>query len=206
MGIQERRQRERQLRRSQILDAARHLLIQKGISNTSVSDIAHDAEVSVGTVYLYFRNKEEILSAIHEEGMRLLRDRISGAIAAGEDAVTRLKNIGNAYRDFGADGKSHFDAFSYILAFPGVLFADESRLSLGEDGSQILDMVARVISDGTDRKIFRDVDARKYAILMWSTLHGILQLRKVSDLLSPDHDFDEFYRYNLDYLIESITR
>src|SRR5690242_3319105 len=53
---------EVQSKRSAILDAARDLFTQKGYEETTIAEVAHAAGVAVGTVYLYFRNKHEILT------------------------------------------------------------------------------------------------------------------------------------------------
>ena len=76
MGSIERRQREKEQRREQILNTARELLFKKGIDATSMNQIARNAELSVGTLYLYFKNKESLFAALQEEGLTLLCDKI----------------------------------------------------------------------------------------------------------------------------------
>ena len=61
MGLKDRRLREKEQRRQQILDAARAMVLQYGVTAVSIQQIAKKAELSVGTIYLYFENKEEIL-------------------------------------------------------------------------------------------------------------------------------------------------
>lgn len=206
MGIPERKKRERELRRAQILDAARALLLSKGYFNTSVQDISERAEISVGTIYLYFKNKEEIYATIHEEGMMLLFEIITATVKRGGDPEEKLRSVGVAYGQFSRDNRIHFNAFSYILAFPEIMFSEEDRLAQGKHGMALLNTVADIIEEGIASGAFKKVDAKRYAILMWSTLHGLLQVRKISDLLYHDYDFDELYRYNLDYLIDSLKQ
>ena len=69
MGIKQRRKREKEQRRRQILDASRTLLFKKGLNAISVNQIARQAELAVGTIYFYFRSKEEIFAALQEEGL-----------------------------------------------------------------------------------------------------------------------------------------
>ena len=76
VGLKERRSREKELRKKQILDAARALLLKKGISSTSMNKIARDAELSVGTLYIYFKNKEDLYAELQEEGLNLLYDKV----------------------------------------------------------------------------------------------------------------------------------
>ena len=72
MGIKQRRRREKEHRRQQILDAARTLLFEKGLNAISVNQIARQAELAVGTIYFYFRSKEDIFAVLQEEGLELL--------------------------------------------------------------------------------------------------------------------------------------
>lgn len=76
MGVKERKAVEKQARRNQILDAARTLLFSSGINNISISKISKQAELSVGTIYFYYKNKEQIFVALQEEGLALLYSTI----------------------------------------------------------------------------------------------------------------------------------
>ena len=61
MGIQERKEREKERRRQQIMVAAKRVFSEKGFNKATMEDIAHEAELSPGTLYLYFKNKEELV-------------------------------------------------------------------------------------------------------------------------------------------------
>ena len=64
MGIQERKQRERERRRQQIIVAAKRVFSERGFSKTTMEDIAREAELSPGTLYLYFKNKDELYASL----------------------------------------------------------------------------------------------------------------------------------------------
>ena len=64
MGIQERKERERERRRQQIMVAAKRVFSVKGFSKTTMEDIAKEAELSPGTLYLYFKNKDELYASL----------------------------------------------------------------------------------------------------------------------------------------------
>lgn len=206
MGVIERKEREKEQRRNLILDSARKVLTEKGYNNASIADISKLAEISVGSIYRYFKNKEEIFNAIHQNGIEILHDRIMEAIPADSGPREQLMSIGNSYFAFSKENATLFETFSYFLTFPEVIFEPEHRISQGTHGRKILNRVAVVIDEGIKKGLFREVNAQKYAILMWSTLHGILQIKKVCDLIYRDYNFDEFYRYNLQYLIDSLSR
>jgi AcrR family transcriptional regulator len=67
MGVQERRARQKEGVREEILDAARTLFVKEGYEHVSMRKIAEKVEYAPGTIYLYFRDKAEILDRICEE-------------------------------------------------------------------------------------------------------------------------------------------
>ncbi len=77
--ITERRGEEKERRRAEILDAAEALYAKKGWDALTVDQVARSARLSRALVYVYFRDKEELLFAIGERAMRLLRDRFIDA-------------------------------------------------------------------------------------------------------------------------------
>jgi AcrR family transcriptional regulator len=76
MGIQERKQRERERRYQQILIAAKKLFIAKGFTKTTMEDIANEAELSPGTIYLYFKNKNELYASLTLRILKYLHLRL----------------------------------------------------------------------------------------------------------------------------------
>jgi hypothetical protein len=128
------------------------------------------------------------------------------AIPVDASPQEQLMSIGNSYFAFSEENATFFETFSYFITFPDIIFETEHRISQGAYGMRILNKVVVIIEEGIKKGIFRDVNAQKYTILMWSTLHGILQVKKVCDLLYRDYNFIELYRYNLQYLIDSLTQ
>jgi AcrR family transcriptional regulator len=77
-------------RRSSILSAAKKLFALRGFAASSVASIASEAGIPVGSVYTYFRGKDEILVAVIEEGWREFSAYLETGIAACPDSVSRL--------------------------------------------------------------------------------------------------------------------
>ena len=76
MGIQERKQRERERRRQQIIVAAKRVFSERGFSKTTMEDIAREAELSPGTLYLYFKNKDELYASLSLRILQYLNIRL----------------------------------------------------------------------------------------------------------------------------------
>ena len=92
MGIHERKEREKERRREEILDAAQRVFVEKGLTTATVDDIAMAAELSKGTLYLYFESKEDIYVALMMRGLRLLYS-VFNEIISGESSVVKILHL-----------------------------------------------------------------------------------------------------------------
>lgn len=81
--------RRRRETRARLLAAARELFAERGLHDTAISDIATRADVGLGTVYLHFQNKEELLAAIVDDDITELLGRIHEATAGLAGALAR---------------------------------------------------------------------------------------------------------------------
>ncbi|HUX13938.1 MAG TPA: TetR/AcrR family transcriptional regulator [Spirochaetia bacterium] len=86
------RLRDQQKRRT-ILETSKMLFSQKGFFNTSVSDIVHETGFPVGTIYTYFRNKEEIIQVIVSEGWYEFRESLVQTLAMQSSPEGRLRTV-----------------------------------------------------------------------------------------------------------------
>ncbi len=92
-----RREREKQLRRRTILNAAETLFARNGYRKTKIEDIAERAEVSVGTVYGYFQNKEELLVAVLDDIGLYIRKVAGKAFAETGTTLEGIERAGMAF-------------------------------------------------------------------------------------------------------------
>jgi len=95
----QRREREREYRSRTILSAAEILFAKKGFRKTSVDEIADQSEVSVGTVYFYFKNKEELLIHLFDESLYLLRSILGKEFENADSPVKGMEMAGHAFFD-----------------------------------------------------------------------------------------------------------
>ena len=76
-----------------IIDAATKIFAKKGFFQAKVSEIAKEARVADGTIYLYFEGKDAILISLFEEQMELVLDNMRAQISNEEDAAKKIENI-----------------------------------------------------------------------------------------------------------------
>lgn len=84
-------------RRSQIVDAATRLLGSQGFHQMSVSELAREAGISVGTIYQYVKNKEDILLLVMRDILEAYRDNVPRAMEGFDDPLDRLSSGFTAY-------------------------------------------------------------------------------------------------------------
>src|SRR5215813_12163357 len=80
-------------KRTRILDAAVKVFAAEGFYNAKVSQIAQAAGVADGTIYLYFKSKDDLLINLFEDRMELVNANLRAALASASTAVERLKSV-----------------------------------------------------------------------------------------------------------------
>ena len=89
MGTTERRQREAQQRRQDILKAAQKVFWEKGFSGTTMPQVAAEAELAPGTLYLYFPSKDALYVELLVEGYDVLKERLQSQLQSTVAAPER---------------------------------------------------------------------------------------------------------------------
>jgi AcrR family transcriptional regulator len=175
----DRRAREKAQRRREILDAARQEFFERGFHRPTVDDVAARAEVSKGTIYLYFESREEILAHLLLEGLDLLLKDME--VACEQDstrpAEDALQALATSYLNF---CQTHPSYFRLIMAFDRGRFEESISHELYQQvlnrSLQGLDLLARTIEAGRSSGIFRVEDPWQAAGLVWAALNGVLVL------------------------------
>ncbi len=204
MGVKERKALEKQMRRNQILDAARALLFSVGINNISISKISKHSELSVGTIYFYYKNKDEIFIALQEEGLSLLYKTILKISKKDIDHKEKLIQIASAYYKFSRDKKDYFDIINYFLSSPIIFFEPDLKNQVDMSGQKILMVINEVILNGISHDIFTEDDPYKFSIMFWGTIHGLIQFKKLEKTVLGNEEHEQLYHYSVTKLISSI--
>jgi AcrR family transcriptional regulator len=187
MTIADRRERDRQMRRDAIVDAAEKLFFVKGFAATTMDEIAEAAELSKGTVYLYFKNKEEIYVAIVRRGMRLLMDLFRSAIASASTGMGKVKALGQAMFTFYERHPNHFTAVFYHHESTScdcleIDFEDPLIRGLMQDGEELYAFSIDAIQGGIDDGAIRpDVDPMKTTLVLSSMILGLIRMVAVEE-------------------------
>lgn len=169
MNTADRRERDKQEMRRQVLDAAMHLFIADGYDKVSVRRIADRIGYSPGTIYLYFENKDDVFYHLHEEGFRRLIER-QQEIIDEPDAATRLQRMGQAYVRFAIDNPEFYELM-FIIRSP--LRKVDTEWGCG---MQSLDLLRQTIQACVESGQMKDVDVEMATFAIWSAVHGLASL------------------------------
>ncbi len=179
MGTAERRAREKAQRRREILDAARQEFFERGFHHPTMDDIAARAQVSKGTIYLYYKSKEAILAHLLLEGLDLLLGQMKAACPVSDAAPPEqtLQQLALAYLHF---CQTYPNYFRLIMAFDRGRFEEsicpELHQQVLEKSLQGLDLLARTIERGVEAGDFPVDDSWQAAGAVWAALNGVLVL------------------------------
>ncbi|MFM8850845.1 MAG: TetR/AcrR family transcriptional regulator [Cytophagales bacterium] len=108
MGVKELKELDRQAMRDQILKSAHQLFLEKGFDQISIRNIAEVIEYSPATIYLYFKDKNEIYHALHQQGFGMLNKAFQ-PLTQISDPFQRLREMGKAYIQFATTNPEVYD-------------------------------------------------------------------------------------------------
>src|SRR5882724_7399258 len=141
MGVRERRAREKRFLRQEILDAASELFVKEGFENVSMRRIADRIEYSPTTIYLYFKDKAELLESICQETFSKLTERLTKILEQPGDPTDRLKRGLMAYIEFGLENPHHYRS-TFMMPMPEG-FDSENCSKPESPGIQAFDFLRR---------------------------------------------------------------
>ena len=191
MGIQERKERERERRRQQIMVAAKRVFTDKGFSKATMEDIATEAELSPGTLYLYFKNKDELYASLSLRILQYLMIRLEHVNAEPHvDAVQRLNALKDAMFDV-----YEFDPLILINMFH--MQSSETLKNLSPDLLQQIETLSRnalramanVFEEGIRKQLFVDRHPAAVADILWSMFSGIVLWETSKKIINGKKDF-----------------
>ncbi|NTU43305.1 MAG: TetR/AcrR family transcriptional regulator [Nitrospirales bacterium] len=173
MGIIERKERQKESLRQDILDAARNILITEGYARLSMRSIASRIEYSPTTIYLYFKNKEDILYFLCEEALERQLEVITAADKNESSPDLRLRSILKAYIDFGLSEPDRYKIIYMIDISQHVSTA--SLLAQGKAADKLRGIVRRRL-DEVLIESGQTSDSECLFQAIWAHLHGIVSL------------------------------
>ena len=180
-GKLQRKVKEFQFRRAEILDQAVKIFAAKGFHKTTMAQIAKASGFSTGSLYHFFRGKEDLYSVMVMEKVRMMYDEIMGA-------VSREPSIDGMIR---ALVISHFAYVEHHIDFYRLLVGHESGLrseglkklrdNMLDEHRKHVEWIEDLLRDGIRQQVLRDLDTKSLA----NALMGIIAYSKFAWITNP---------------------
>lgn len=205
MGVPERRDREKQQRREEILRIARDLFYTGGYEKTRMSDIADHLELSKGTVYLYFRSKEDLAYAVLLQCLDLMQEMLLDPPPEKNPArgLERLYRMTRAYVGFLQENYREFylvhmleGALNNRLSAP--VSAPEFYARLRKMKDTVTEAITQGLEDGTVRA---DLQPELSAVTYMIAADGFMR-----QMIARHHFLQHTTEYSREQLIEEVFR
>lgn len=166
----ERKQREYEARRDEILSAAEGLFSKNGFFKTSMAEIAESAQFAMGTLYKFFKSKEDIYISLVESKVEEMLQQLEAAVQNTQPAEDKIREVIRVKLAFADQNRDFFRI--YVSEWSGFEWTVKSAF-----GDRVwkwylaqIDLVANLIKEGIKRGEFRNVNPKDTSL----ALHGML--------------------------------
>ena len=191
MGIQERKQRERERRRQQIIVAAKRVFSGRGFSKTTMEDIAREAELSPGTLYLYFKNKDELYASLSLRILQYMNIRLEDVKKETDsEPAQKIASIKEALYDV-----YQFDPMILINMFHLQSSETLKNISsplldnISELSQNSLQILADIFKDNSERNTVLTRQPTAAADIVWSLFTGVVLWEESKRMMDDDKDY-----------------
>jgi TetR/AcrR family transcriptional regulator len=205
MSTLSRRERERQQRRNDIVEAAESLFSEKGFKGTTMQEISERVELSKGTIYLYFKSKEELYLSVCVKGVAEFGEDLEAAASGAGGLEDIIKAVYMAYVKHSLEKPTIFRVLRDT-------FIEQVRQNLSQDTIEEISGIIRswlelesgLIEEGIERGVFRqDLDPYGFSLTAWRTSTGLIELALLKEPGVAEHDeLERFFEQSIDLLVE----
>ena len=201
MGIKERKKRERERRRQQIMVAAKRVFTQKGYEKSTMEDIAREAELSPGTLYLYFKSKDEMYASLCLRVLRFINVKVDHVIndddAEYEDKQIKLLHTMKelyAYDPLILNNMFHLQSSDTLRTLSPDLLDEINDLS-----RKALQSMAGMFEQGIRAGKIIDRNPLALADILWALFSGIVLWEESKKMIIADRsDMDKSFEVAFD--------
>ncbi len=207
MGIADRRQREKEQRRTEILDAAERLFFSRGYEEVSMDGIAREVELNKATLYLYFQNKEALYASVVLRGVAILEEKYRECMEKNVPGIAKVVLMGQAYYRF---SQEHPEYLRMIHFYGTERFSKENpctaEIGKGYGTCRLIlrDAIREGIDDGTIRA---DLDPFLASMYLMIAFMNILSMEEKWKLVieGEGYPFEEYTKEFFRFIIPAIA-
>ena len=200
MGIAERKEKQKQDIKKMILDASMKLIIDEGFENITMRKIADLIEYSPTTVYLYFKDKDEIFFHLHELGFQKMLE-MNRNLPEIKNPLMRLYKMGENYINFGMQNQEFYDImFIQQAPMDTIEKMAECNWSLGDTA---IGALQNLLQECMEKGLIQKAPVEAVAMAIWGMVHGLVSLaiRNRMNKLVPKENLVSTMHASLNWLL-----
>lgn len=198
MGIKERKENEKSEMKELILRTAMRLFLDKGFNNITIRNIAEKIEYSPATIYLYFKNKDEILYTLRKEGFEKLYEWQKTSLHT-DDPLKRLLKHGEAYVLFALENPEYYDLM-FMMRSP-VKHTKETNFY--DTGLKSYELLKNNVYECMTQGLFPRMNVDIVAFSLWSYVHGVASLIiRSRGIMFPEEQVNSIIKGSLDFMLK----
>jgi len=191
LGRKERREREKELRRKQIQEAAQRVFMRKGFNLATMEDIAEEAELSTGAIYSYFKGKEELFSSLALMQLNYLFERAKTIYTNKKlSHEKKLKGFWDAmFKTFQNNELMQRNIFHIQLEDTLSTINPELLMEMNDISQKVMRMIAAVYEDGVSKGKFIKGNSMAFADMLWGFFTGLVMWEEAKRKINPKKKF-----------------
>jgi AcrR family transcriptional regulator len=171
-AIRHRQDQEKQELRQAILTAAGELFLEQGYERFSLRKVAERIGYSPTTIYLYFRDKDDLLFTVVDEGFERFGQQLAAAAASTEDPWERLIALGRAYIAFGLQNPVYYQ----LMFMQRTDFLTQRQVGESQPRIASFRALQQTVQQAIDAGVLRPGDVESYSDVFWALVHGMVSL------------------------------
>jgi TetR/AcrR family transcriptional regulator len=199
MGIVERKEREKQQRRNDIIDAAERIFFRRGFDNSTMDEVAAEAELSKGTLYLYFKSRDDLKFAIFMRGSEILVKMMDKNLEDENDGYNNLLALAGSFIRFSREFPDYFNLFMHFESKRmNDLNIDQDQIQVYLKEQSPLALVGQEVVRGIEDGSLRDdLPPEVFSATLWSQMLGVLMV------LNNKADLYEIFNLKADEILQT---
>lgn len=158
--------------REEILEVSKELLLKHGFSKISMRKIARKADVTATSIYLHFKNKDDLLLALVEESISNLTKVLRNALDEDASPVEQLESLADAYVGYALDNPQEYEIIYMVRPEEMPKYPKEKFQHI----RQIYELLAGIIQQGKEQQLFDVEDPLVSAYTLWAQIHGVVSV------------------------------
>lgn len=183
--------------REDILQVSRSLLVKEGFGKMSMRKIAKEVDISATSIYLYFKNKDELLLALIESSIAHLADILQKQLKDGDDPIQKLEKLADGFIYFALNHPQEYEIIYMVRPEEMPKFPKEKFNQI----RKVYELLADIIDEGCQKGVLQVEDPLMSAYTVWAQLHGVASV-VISKRLDTRIPVEPFVKQAVDHVIQ----